>query len=176
MESSANITVIGTSEAAQPVLFTVDDRENTADKDLIKRQLIIMAVIYGIGFIILPVIGINIGDFKNILPSAAILLVMLVIQLTDLMEKRGGDETYNSFLFYEDCYSNFDRLSKTTIPYSMVVKAVETKELIFIYMEHGKAHIIKKDRITHGTAEQLSAFLQARIHNYRIIMRKGRKL
>ena len=83
--------------------------------------------------------------------------------------KQSTDRNYNVFYFYDSCYINIDRLSRTAVPYDLIIKAAETKDAFVIYIEPMRKHIILKETVSKEAADELSRFLSSKIKKYKRI-------
>lgn len=103
--------------------------------------------------------------------GVVILTALTGIMTADMIfkEKQSTDRNYNVFYFYDSCYMNIDRLSRTTVPYDLIIKAAETKDAFVIYIEPMRKHIILKETVSKEAADELSRFLSSKIKKYKRI-------
>ncbi|MGN1089800.1 MAG: hypothetical protein ACI4Q6_05310 [Huintestinicola sp.] len=159
----------------EKALFIADDKKSEGNSKSMGKSLKTIAVIYGVLLLICIFMLIKSGTAA--IPSLVIVLLAFAITMSDNLSraKKHSAATFNAFCFYNDRYVNFDRLSQTSIPYELVIKAAETDDMIKIWFEARKCHVILKSTLTLGTAEELSSFLAARIPKY-IKLTKGKKI
>lgn len=154
------------TDSDTPLFFT-EDIKCSGNKNALKKSIIILTLIFAAASAYIIISSIKTGE--NPAGKMIVFTVLFAVMTAELILKSKGstDNNYNVFYFYENCYVNIDRLSKTTIPYEMAVKAVETKGSFVIYFEKLKGHVIPKDAISNGTPEELSRFLSAKIKNFK---------
>lgn len=159
----------------EKALFIADDKKSEGNSRSMGKSLKIIGGIYGVLLMICILMMIKNGTAA--IPSLVIVLFAFAITMSDNLSraKKHSAATFNAFCFYNDRYVNFDRLSQTAIPYELVIKAAETDDMIKIWFEARKCHVILKSTLTLGTAEELSSFLAARIPKY-IKHTKGKKI
>lgn len=154
------------TDSDTPLFFT-EDMKCSGNKNSLKKSLIILVLIFAAASAYIIISSIKAGEPPT--GKMFFFTVMFAVMTAELILKSKGstDNNYNVFYFYENCYVNIDRLSKTTIPYEMAVKAVETKDSFVIYFERFKGHVIPKDAVSNGTPDDLSRFLSLKIKNYK---------
>ncbi len=107
-------------------LFTAEDKACVGNQ-MESRKAILIYVLF---LLIILLLAIKKGF---IILLAAIPFIFGI--KSALSAKSADSYNYNLFHFYEDNYTNIDSLSQTTIPYELVVKAVEDKSSFRIHIE-----------------------------------------
>lgn len=152
-----------------PPLFSTEDRQCKGNISSLKKSLCFIGVIYLVCTAMVIISAVRSGN--NPVSGVLILTVVSGIMTAEqvLRGKRSADNNYNVFCFYDDCYVNIDRLSRTTVPYKLILKAVETKNAFVIYIEPMRKHIILKETVSKEAADELGSFLSSKITNYKRI-------
>ncbi|MGN1202000.1 MAG: YcxB family protein [Eubacterium sp.] len=121
---------------------------------------------------------------RSIIPSLIFLIIMTVyivliyvFSVKALYKAQGKfKETVNYFLFRDNDFTCSSRTidggyqDRTVISYSFPVKAIETNEYLYIYIQKNRAYIIDKKTIENGTIDNIRCKLMPILGNkYKII-------
>ena len=139
-------------------LFCTEDRQCMGNRNSLKKSLAVIALS-------------AVKSGNDPISGVIILTAFTGIMTADMIfkAKQSTDRNYNVFYFYDSCYINIDRLSRTAVPYDLIIKAAETKDAFVIYIEPMRKHIILKETVSKEAADELSRFLSSKIKKYKRI-------
>ena len=101
----------------------------------------------------------------------AVLYPIILLVLTNVSQKQlnplVSDDTCNNYEFTDECMIETttnagEIVSVTKIKYSQIIKCVDYKEYLFLYISKVQAYIVDKGGMTSGTLDDLVCFLQGK--------------
>ena len=141
-------------------LFCTEDRQCMGNRNSLKKSLVFVGIIYLVCAAVIALSAVKSGND----PISGVMTADMIFKA-----KQSTDRNYNVFYFYDSCYINIDRLSRTAVPYDLIIKAAETKDAFVIYIEPMRKHIILKETVSKEAADELSRFLSSKIKKYKRI-------
>lgn len=69
----------------------------------------------------------------------------------------------NRYLFYQDGFVNTDNFSRSDIYYGQLVKAYETDNYFYLYVEEHRAYVINKRGFVYNTPQEIRRLLQMKL-------------
>ena len=130
-------------------LFCTEDRQCMGNRNSLKKSLVFVGIIYLVCAAVIALSAIKSGN--DPISGVIILTAFTGIMTADMIfkAKQSTDRNYNVFYFYDSCYINIDRLSRTAVPYDLIIKAAETKDAFVIYIEPMRKQFKNKKVQTH---------------------------
>lgn len=149
------------------------DKNPTLYKILSLGFIGMIVLLYG-AVIILPdlIFGVKIDTF-TLLPPLTLVLVTVLFVIAYIVVPRAGFKKLtavqgivtNSFEFDEDSIkveSSSEKINSTgDFKYTALIKALETSEYIFLFINHNSAFVIKKTGIEGGRVEEVRNAVQS---------------
>ena len=111
-------------------LFCTEDRQCMGNRNSLKKSLVFVGIIYLVCAAVIALSAVKSGN--DPISGVIILTAFTGIMTADMIfkAKQSTDRNYNVFYFYDSCYINIDRLSRTAVPYDLIIKAAETKDAL----------------------------------------------
>ena len=103
-------------------LFCTEDRQCMGNRNSLKKSLVFVGIIYLVCAAVIALSAVKSGN--DPISGVIILTAFTGIMTADMIfkAKQSTDRNYNVFYFYDSCYINIDRLSRTAVPYDLIIK------------------------------------------------------